>query len=231
MIAWGCGKHGENGRCQAYLLWLCGRLCESWRGRAGWEGHTTNKGGDCLPHLRSRVWKFEVGRAASTAEGLLSHVFLKSAFQRHPLSFRVTFLAPFLHHFTFFGARAKDILFDLHEVVTACCADVRRCCLQRHWSNQRPLHRERLVAGGGPFWQGRRVRRVSSPRETEATNPSGHLWSHGYPGRQWRAGGDLWGLCSDLVTWIDCRMFQRFANCKIVNTQYVSVSMSLEYTT
>lgn len=72
------------------------------------------------------------GGAASTAEGLLSHVFLKSAFQRHPISLRVTFLAPFLHHFTFFGARGKDILFDLREVVTACCADVRRCCLQRH---------------------------------------------------------------------------------------------------
>ena len=30
---------------------------------------------------------------------------------------------------------------------------------------------------------------------------SGHLWSHGHPSRQWRAGGDLWRLRSDLVPW------------------------------
>lgn len=107
------------------------------------------------------------GRAASTAEGLLSHAFLKSAFQRHPISLRVTFLAPFLHHFTFFGARAKDILFEFTwscDCMLCGCAKV----LLAKTLKQSETFAQRKAGGWWRTVLARQVRRVSSPRETEA---------------------------------------------------------------
>lgn len=230
MIAWGCGEHGENGRCQAYLLWLCGRLCESWRGRAGWEGHTTNKGGDCLPHLWSRVWKFEVGSSCKHCRGTAQSCVLEKCFSEASnfikSNFSRTFFAPF---YIFWCSCERHPLWIyvklwLHAVRMCegvACKDIeaiRDLCTEKGWW----LVEDRPGKAGE---KGEFSKRNGSLTLQDICEAMGTRADN----------GELVGTFGDFAVTsspgliVEC--FRGPPNSKIVNTQYVLVSMSLEYTT